>query len=201
MVAHAREPFITPEEYLKLEHNAETKSEYYDGVIVAMSGASPEHDRVAVNLLRHFGNQLEGTACEPFSSDMRVFVPACNTYFYPDVSVACGGSQFQSVDGVRSLTNPRLIVEVLSDSTETRDRNRKFRCYQTLESVQTYVLIAQDRLQVEVFSRLPGNRWEYVLNEDMEAALDLPSIGCRLRLAEIYARVEFPPAPTEAEAE
>src|SRR5262249_33624204 len=151
----------TQEEYLEGERAAETKSEYYDGVIVAMAGASPEHDRISGNLLRHFGNQLEGTPCEPFTSDMRVRVPECNRYYYPDVSIACGGSEFEGLSGVRSLLNPTVIVEVLSESTEKTDRGDKFLCYQTLPSLQVYVLIAQDRSQVEIYTRKPEDKWEY----------------------------------------
>jgi Uma2 family endonuclease len=198
VVAYAKKPNITPQEYLERECQAETKSEYYDGVIVPRSGASPEHDRIAVDLLRHLGNQLAGTSCEPFSSDMRVRVPAHNRYFYPDVSVACGGSKFEALSGVRSLLNPRLIIEVLSDSTEKIDRSDKFRCYQTLESLGTYVLIAQDRPQVEVFTRMPEGKWEYVLHAGLEATLTLPSIDCTLKLADVYARVEFLPESEEA---
>src|SRR5581483_5690988 len=132
MVAHPKPCYVTPEEYLERERAAETKSEYYDGVIVAMAGASPEHDRIAVDILRHLGNQLERSPCEPFSSDMRVRVPTCNRYYYPDVSVACGGSQFEALVGVRSLLNPKLIVEVLSESTEKNDRTDKYDCYRTL---------------------------------------------------------------------
>src|SRR5579883_412044 len=153
MIAHAKQPYITPEAYLERERVAARKSEYYDGIIVAMAGASPDHDRIAVNLLRHLGNQLEGTPCEPFSSDMRVRVPAYNRYFYPDVSVACGEAQFEALSGVRSLLNPRLIVEVLSASTEKNDREEKYDCYRSLDSLAVYLLIAQDRPRVEIFTR------------------------------------------------
>lgn len=163
MLAYAKEPYITPEEYLERERLAETKSEYYNGVIVAMAGASPEHVRITGNVYAGFHVQLAGTSCEPFMSDMRVRVPACNRYFYPDVSVACGGSEFEVRSGVRSLLNPRLVVEVLSESTEKTDRGDKFVCYQTLDSLQTYILIAQDKPQVEVFTRQPDYTWVYRL--------------------------------------
>ncbi|HZP85004.1 MAG TPA: Uma2 family endonuclease [Chthonomonadaceae bacterium] len=201
MVAHPKPCYVTPEEYLERERAAETKSEYYDGVIVAMAGASPEHDRIAVDILRHLGNQLERSPCEPFSSDMRVRVPTCNRYYYPDVSVACGGSQFEALVGVRSLLNPKLIVEVLSESTEKNDRTDKYDCYRTLASLATYVLVAQDRPRIEVFTRQPDDTWRHEVAKGLEAVLALPAIGCELKLADIYARVEFPPAPTEPAAE
>ena len=199
MVARARNRWITAQAYLEQERAAETRSEYYDGVVVAMSGASPEHDRIVVNLLRHLGNQLDGTACEPFSADMRVRVPACNRYYYLDVSVVCGGAHFEALAGMRSLLNPRLIVEVLSDSTERTDRGDKFLCYQTLETLQTYVLIAQDRPQVEVYTRKPGGKWEYDRVDGLGEMLPLQAIGCALKLADVYARVDFTPARKENE--
>lgn len=197
MVARAKQQWITAEAYLEQERAAQTRSEYYDGVLVAMSGASPEHERIVVNLLRHLGNQLDGKACEPFSADMRVRVPACNRYTYPDVSVACGGAQFEALAGMRSLLNPRLIVEVLSDSTERTDRGDKFLCYQTLGTLQSYVLIAQDRPQVEIYTRKPDGKWEYDRVDSLERSLALPAIGCDLKLADVYARVEFTPARKE----
>jgi Uma2 family endonuclease len=195
MVAYAKQPYITPQEYLEQERTAETKSEYYDGIIVAMAGAGPEHDRVTGDAFASLHSQLKGRSCEPFTSDMRVRVPACNRYFYSDVSVACGGAQFEVLDGLRALLNPRVIIEVLSDSTEKNDRGDKFLCYQTLASLQTYVLIAQDRPQVEVFTRKPDGKWEYALLTGLNAVLALPSIDCELRLVDVYARIEFSPAP------
>lgn len=196
MVAQAKKSYIAPEEYLERERAAETKSEYYDGVIVAMAGASRQHDRITVNMLRHLSNQLDGTSCEPFSDDIRVSVPVCNRYYYPDASVVCGEAIFAD-SSVDTLTNPTLIVEVLSPSTAMNDRGDKFLCYQTLDSLQAYVLIAQDRPQVEVYIRQLEGKWEYTRLVGLEARLHLSVIGCELTLADIYARVEFPPPPTE----
>ena len=194
MVAYAKTPFVTPQQYLEREHAAVIKSEYYDGVIVAMAGASPEHDRITGSIYAGLHAQLQGKSCEPFTSDMRVNVPACNRYYYPDVSVACGGSQFEALAGVRSLQNPMLIVEVLSETTEKTDRGDKLICYQTLPSLVTYVIAAQDRPLIQVYERQSDASWRYNLHQGLESTLLLPAIGCRLRLADIYARVEFPRA-------
>src|SRR5438105_575412 len=137
MVAYAKKPYITPEEYLQRERDAVTKSEYWDGVIVAMSGGSPAHNTIAFNIAGELKPQLEGGTCRGFSSDQRVQVRACNRYFYPDASVVCGRPQYENIDGVLSLQNPVLIVEVLSDSTEKADRGEKMRCYQMLGSLRT----------------------------------------------------------------
>src|SRR5579862_6033184 len=181
MVARAKTRFVTPVEYLQRECAAQTKSEYADGVIVAMAGAGPEHDRATGNIYASLHAQVRGTSCEPFTSDMRVHVPACNCYFYPDVSVACGGSRFELLAGVRSLQNPTLIVEVLSESTEITDRGDKLICYQSLPSLATYLIVAQDRPLVQVYERQSDGSWRYRLYQGLEDVLHLPAIDCQLR--------------------
>ncbi|HZO87468.1 MAG TPA: Uma2 family endonuclease [Chthonomonadaceae bacterium] len=151
VVAEKVVPRISPQEYLAHERKAETKSEYHGGRIVAMAGASKGHNRITVNLIRHLANQLEGTSCEPFANDLRVRVPACDKYDYPDVAVVCGEPQFED-SHLDTLLNPTLIIEVLSDTTEAADRGEKFACYRTLASLTTYVLVAQKRPSVEVTS-------------------------------------------------
>ena len=217
MVARQKEKLVTPQEYLERERKAELKSEYYDGVIVAMAGASRRHDRIAgdtfteinlqlrgrsagasrrhdritSSLLRHLGNQLDGSPCEPFTSDMRVAVPARNRYFYPDVSVVCGEARFQD-EHVDTLLNPILLIEVLSPSTAETDRDEKFTCYQTIESLSVYVLVSQDRPLVEVHTRAAHDGlWQYRRFSGLGASVLLPVIGCALKLADIYARVSF----------
>ena len=189
MVALGKPQYITPEEYLRREREAETKSEYENGVIIAMAGASVEHNRIAVNLLVGLGNQLSGKQCEPFGSDMRVCIGK-RKYYYPDITVVCGEPQFYSAD---TLTNPTLIIEVLSKSTEGRDRVVKFDGYRALSSVSTYVLVAQDQARIECFTRQPDSSWRLDIAIGLDAVLRLPAIGCELRLAEIYARITFPP--------
>ena len=112
-------------------------------------------------------------------------------YYYPDITVVCGEPQPDSAD---ILTNPALIIEVLSKSTEGRDRVVKFDGYRALSSVTTYVLVAQDRARIECFTRQPDNSWRLDIAIGVDAVLRLPAVGCELRLAEIYARISFPPA-------
>ena len=190
MVAQSKRPYIMPHEYLQRERQADTKSEYHDGIIVAMAGASWEHNLIVGNLQRSFGNQMEQSSCVPVANDMRLRVEECNRYFYPDVIVVCGRPVFAD-ETLDTLTNPTLIVEVLSESTERMDRRLKWDCYQTLPSLRTYVLIAQDEPRIETFTRQEDGTWNYSAANKLEAIVSLPAIGCTLRLSDVYARIEF----------
>lgn len=194
MVAYKKKvpqpPQITPQEYLRRERKAETKSEYYGGVVVAMAGASKEHNRITANIYGELHSQLKQSPCQAFVTDLRVSVPACNSYFYPDVVAICGDPRFADSD-LDTLLNPTLIVEVLSESTQDKDRGEKLDCYQTLESLQTYVLVEQERPQVKIYRR-QENGWHYSTVEGLVNSLSLEAIGSALKLADIYDRVEFP---------
>ncbi len=194
MAAQRKQNYFTPQEYLQWERQAQTRSEYHDGMIVAMSGASRVHNRITFDTGRALGNQLAGSRCEPFESDMRVLVPDCNRYFYPDLVVVCGEAQFEDAE-LDTLLNPTLIIETLSDSTERTDRRLKLDCYRTLPTLQTYVLIAQDEPRIETFTRQTDGTWRHEAVTGLDAVLSLPAIGCTLRLADVYARVEFAPMP------
>lgn len=179
----------TPEEYLTLERKATTRSEYVNGQIYAMAGASREHNLLSSNLAREVGNQLRERPCETYISDMRVRVSATKLYTYPDVVVVCGKPRFEDAQ-LDVLLNPTIIVEVLSPSTEAYDRGAKFAHYRYLESLQEYVLIAQDRMLVEHFERR-GNQWLLTTYSRPAEVLSLPSIECAIPLSEIYARIEL----------
>lgn len=183
--------YITPQQYLEWERKAETKSEYHGGQIVAMAGASWEHNLIKDNLSRHLGNQMAEGPCVVVTSDLRVRVPACDKYYYPDVVVVCSEPQFEDAHA-DTLLNPTLIVEVLSDTTEKTDREEKFDCYRTLESLAAYVLVAQDRPRVECFTRQSDGSWRFEVAKGLDAVLSLAPIGCTVRLGDIYARVPFP---------
>lgn len=186
-------PRLTPQEYLEQERVAEAKSEYLNGEIVAMAGASPEHNAIAFNLATELGGQLGGGNCRGFASDLRIRVPACNRYYYPDLTVLCGEPHYEERIGMRSLLNPTLIIEVLSDSTEANDRGEKFICYQTLASVADYLLVSQHRPRIERFTRQADGSWRYIRVDGLEATLLLETIGCELRFSNVYTNVEFPP--------
>lgn len=181
---------LTPEEYLRIERAAEWKSEYIDGEMFAMSGASLRHTIITSNLVRELGNQLRNGPCTVSSSDLRVATDRRRHYTYPDVVVVCDPPQY--VDGqLDTVTNPTLIAEVLSDSTEKYDRGGKFERYRAVPSLSDYLLVAQDRVHVELFSRQSDGRWSLRDWNDPEAGIDIESIHCRLKVAEVYAKVTF----------
>ena len=186
-------PYLSPEDYLALERSAEFKSEYFDGEIFAMAGASESHNLIVINTIRELSIQLKKRPCKVYANDMRIKVSPTGLFTYPDVVVVCGQAQFD--DSHRdTLLNPTLIVEVLSDSTEAYDRGRKFEHYRKLESLAEYVLIAQHRPHVESYRRQPDQRWVLTDSDGLDGKLRLDAIDCELALAEIYDKVEFPDA-------
>lgn len=183
----------TPEEYLSLERSAEHKHEFFAGEIFAMAGASKEHVRISGNLYFHLRLQLQGKPCEPFNSDMRIKVATSGLYTYPEVSVACAPLQFEDAQG-DTLVNPKVLIEVLSPSTEHHDRHFKFKHYRRLDSVTEILLVHQDSPSVERYFRQPGtDLWIFDPRYGLEETLRLESIDCTLTLAQVYQDVEFPP--------
>ena len=196
MVACDTKQCFTHQDYLERECVAEYRSEYANGAIIPMPGASKEHNRITFNTSGLLWSQLEGSTCEGFSQDMRVRVPQCDKYYCPDVIVVCGEPRFEDTT-FDVLLNPRLIIEVLSESTERKDREEKFDCYETLESMTDYILISQWEPRIEHFYRLEDGVWRFTVARGLQAVLALPAIGCRLPLADVYARSTFPPSSIE----
>ena len=185
----AAQTYVTPEEYLAFERKATTKHEYLNGQIVAMSGASFAHNFITVNIATSLNIQLMEGECRVATSDMRVKVTQIDSYFYPDVVVVCGEPRAED-DTFDTLLNPTLIVEVLSPSTEGYDRGEKFEHYQQIASLKDYILISQDEVHVEYYYR-QENEWLQTEFRGLEDVLSLLSIGCELRLSDIYRRVEI----------
>lgn len=181
---------FTPEEYLAQERQAQTKSEYLNGEIFAMSGASRRHNLITVNITAGLHAQLRQRPCEVYTSDMRVKVSPTGLYTYPDVVVVCDEPQFEDAE-LDTLLNPTLIVEVLSKSTEDYDRGSKFEHYRSLDSLQEYVLVAQDRCHIVHYIRQPGNTWVLSETQLLNDRLPLPSLGGELLVSEVYAKVRF----------
>jgi len=182
--------YVTPEEYLALERAAERKSEYRDGEIVGMTGASRRHSLITVNVSSEFHRQLEDRPFEVHVNDLRVLIAASRLYTYPDVIVVCGEPAL--ADRYRDiLTNPTVLIEVLSPSTEAYDRGTKFEHYRTLDSLREYLLVSQSRPHVDHFILQDNGQWVLSAATDLAADIVLPSIQCQLAMARIYNKVRF----------
>jgi Uma2 family endonuclease len=184
------QPLVTPAEYLALERSAREKSEYVNGRVYARPGASRLHNLIVGNILGELHTQLRGRPCEAYVSDMRVKVQRTGMYTYPDVVALCEEPRLEDEE-LDTLLNPSVIVEVLSPSTESYDRGEKFAHYRRLDSLREYVLVAQTTRRIEHFRR-EGENWVLTEISDPGGELSLSSIGCVLKLADIYERVELP---------
>jgi Uma2 family endonuclease len=182
--------YITPEQYLEIDRQAECKSEYYRGEMFAKAGASWAHNLIVLNLLGELGQQLRAGPCTPCPSDMRVRVSSTGLYAYPDALIVCGSPQFLDQDH-NTLLNPTVIFEVLSPSTESYDRGTKAQLYRSLESLREYVLVSSLHMSVEVFTRQSGNQWLLIPATQRDEVVEIQSAGCRLKLVDIYEKVDF----------
>lgn len=184
--------WFSPDEYLALERKSAVKHEYLDGQIYAMAGASPTHNQICFNTTVAIGVQLKGSSCIGYTSDQKIRTDPMDLFSYPDLTIVCGTPQFH--DNQKDvILNPTVIIEVLSPKTEEYDRSEKFTRYQNLKSLTDYILISQTRPAVEHFVRQKGKRqWLYTLESDLQAEIEIASVGCKLRLAGIYDRVVFP---------
>ena len=181
---------LSPEEYLRAERRAETRSEYHDGAVFALAGASFSHNLIVANLIAHLGAQLKGEPCAVLPSDLRLWIEPARRYVYPDVSVICGEPRFTDPHQ-DTIVNPTLLIEVLSKTTESYDRGEKFELYRTLPSVAEYLILAQDRPYCEDFRRQPAGSWVLTAEHRIEAVVDLASIDCAIALEEVYHKVSF----------
>ena len=187
MATAAAQTYFTPEEYLALERKAHCKSEYLDGHIIAMAGASSEHNLIVGDIFYGLYPELRQRGCLVYTSDMRVRPSPRDAYVYPDVVVVCGEPQFED-EAFDTLLNPIVIVEVLSPSTEAYDRGEKFTRYKQLPSLKEYVLVSQDNVHVE-HHRRHGAQWILSHYRTLEEVLPLSSIECEVPLRDIYARI------------
>jgi len=183
---------LTEEQYLALERAAEFKSEFVDGEMFAMAGASNAHGLIQGNLFGELYLALRGSTCRPFGSDSRVRVSS-RAYLYPDVSVVCGKQQSAGEDR-DILINPVAIFEVLSPSTEKYDRGLKFQLYRTIDSLKDYLLLNQEGVLVEQFTRRPDGIWTLRDCRGPDEELKIDSIGVAIPLQRIYDQVDIPPA-------
>ena len=182
--------FITPEEYLHRERQAEHRSEYYRGEMFAMAGASANHNWIVLNIGSHLREQLKSKPCRVYPSDLKLRVEATGLFTYPDLSIVCGEPRLESDHG-DVLLNPVVLVEVLSDSTEAYDRGKKFEHYRTIPSLQHYVLITQDRHSIDCFTRSNGESWNLTSCKGLSGKITLEAIECELLGSEVYDKVVF----------
>ena len=179
---------LSVQDYLERERVADSKSEFWDGVVYAMAGASFRHNRIVANLITTLGGQLRDQPCAVYASDLRVANQAGTRFFYPDVSVICGPPQILA-DEVDIATNPTVLIEVLSDTTAAFDRGRKFLAYQALSSLREYLLVSQDEPVIEHYLRQAHPSWLYTKYEGADSSLQLPSIQVVLALSDVYRNV------------
>jgi Uma2 family endonuclease len=182
--------YLSPEDYLHAERLAETKSDYLNGIMVAMSGATFRHNVIAGNVFRRIGNAFQNRPCIVFGSDMKVRVDKANSFRYPDVSALCGPINFY--DRVTDIyCNPRFICEVLSPSTSRTDRNEKFAGYRLIDTFTEYLIIEQDKMEVDLHRKGDNGIWTAQTYIEITEQIELESIGVNLTLAEIYEKIEF----------
>lgn len=185
-----RRPHYNLDAYFALEKLGEDRYEYWDGEIFCMSGVSKHHAIIESNLQRRLNEKLSGKPCRTFTSSVSIKTPLLPPYRYPDASVVCGELNFESMQGIEVLTNPILVIEVLSTATEDVDRNEKRLAYQALPSMMEYLLIAQNAPQITRYTR-HGEFWHRTDFGDPNGSLELTSIDCEIPLSEIYEGVVF----------
>ncbi len=177
---------LTVEEYFQLEEsNPDIRYEYIDGQVYAMAGGTANHDTIKSNMQRILWNLLRGSGCRVYSSDMKVFI-AETRYFHPDVIVTCNPQDRGTIQAIQS---PRLVVEVLSPSTELTDRTWKLKNYRTHPTIEEYVLVDSRSLKIEIYHK-EHNKWIYDLFE-INAEITLASLGVHFSLVDAYVDIEF----------
>lgn len=187
----------TLEEYAELEKSSEERLEYFEGNIWSMAGASINHETIVSNIDFSLRIALRGRSCRTFLSNTRVKVPIYPPYRYPDLSALCGEINVESFYGLEVLTNPSLIVEVLSPSTESFDLGDKFTYYKSIESFTEYLLVAQDRPHVVLYTKRDEEVWLHREFNSLTDRFYLSSLDCEINVADIYENVEFPPREPE----
>ena len=193
--------YYTVEEYFALEEKSETKHDYFNGRILDMAGGTADHNSIAINIAAECRQALKGKPCRVFALDQRLQAFDDTHYTYPDVQIVCGEPEYAAGDKNRvTITNPKVVVEVLSSSTEAYDRGDKFKSYIALPSLTDYVLVSQHAPRIDVFHRQDDGAWRVSWVEGLDATLHVPSVDVSVPLAEIYRNVTFEPPATNAPA-
>ena len=182
--------FISEKEYLDAERLALDKHEYYRGEIFAMSGASIPHNQIFSNFFLAIGTKLKGKKCQPFGSDLRIHIPKNTLYTYPDISIVCG--EIETTDQkFDTITNPAVLIEILSPSTRNYDKGEKFTLYREIDSLQEYILIDSERVMVEKFIRNSDNSWQLTEYKTIEQSFTIETVNLEINLIDIYDGVKI----------
>ena len=182
--------YYSIEEYLALEESADYKSEYIDGEIFPMAGGSTNHNQIAGNFYAELNFAFKTEDYHIFMSDVRLWIPKKRIYTYPDVMVVCGKPEYYN-NRTDTITNPRVIIEVLSPSTKRYDRSKKFEAYRTIPTVEEYLLLDQNRKYIEHFSKMDHNRWSFAEYNESDETIALASVSFEIAVADIYNKVNF----------
>jgi len=182
--------YITEESFLESERLATEKHEYFRGEVFAMSGASIPHNKIFSNTFVDLANKLKVTNCQPFGSDLRIHIPQNTLFTYPDISIICGEIETTD-DKCDTITNPSVIIEILSPSTRDYDIGKKFTLYRDIESLKEYVLIDSEKIAITKYFKNPDNSWLMTEYKDIESDFQITTVNLELKLAEIYFGVKF----------
>lgn len=182
--------YISEKDYLEAERLAFEKHEYYKGEIFAMSGASIPHNKIFSNSFADIGTKLKGKKCQPFGSDLRIHIPKNTLYTYPDISIICGEIETTD-DKFDTITNPSVIIEILSPSTRNYDKGEKFTLYREIDSLQEYILIDSERIMVEKFIRNADNSWQLTDYKTIEQSFSIATVSIEMQLKDIYEGVKI----------
>ncbi len=177
--------FYTIQEYLEMEKVDVIKHEYYKGEIFAMSGASPRHNIISVNILTSLANVLKGKTCRPYGSDMRINIPENSLFTYPDISIICGDVISSNEDG-ETATQPTIIIEILSPSTRNYDRGEKFMLYRAIPTLKEYLLIDSESVHAEHFAINKDGLWQLKEYSEVSQKISFETLGVDLLLQDIY---------------
>lgn len=193
------------EEYFQIEEQSDEKYEYWDGMLVplreplAMAGGSYEHALIAANVVAALAPRLRDGPCRIIGADLRVKLARSTRYVYPDASVVCGPPQLDPRDKRRgTICNPRILIEVLSPSTQAIDRSEKLQNYLQIDSVEEYLMVSQHQPRVEGFFRQPGGTWLFTPSDGLDSSLTVRSLGFEVPLREIFLNAQFPAAGSAA---
>lgn len=179
---------LTREEYLEMETRSEFKSEFYGGDVFAMTGGSPKHSQICVNVIRRVAEAIDHRDCRCFESNMKLEIAQADAFVYPDVMVVCGEIELAR-DTTDAIVNPVLVVEVLSPSTESFDRGRKFEYYRMVRSLREYILVSQETPMVESYFKQDESHWMYTVAKKLDQSIPIRSLDLEIALGDLYLKV------------